>query len=373
MAKRCDLEDLKPGMILDRTIFDDKGAVLLETGTVLTEMLISMLQQRFYGSYLAAFIRESHEELAEAVAKASSLPVPEEDVVLDTGYMSLYDTVIREMRQLLADARERKALNLEQIGSFVAEGHLDEICDGARAVTQLHNMQRDDDYLLHHSVHVAILAGLMGRWLHWPAEDRERLLLTGLLHDIGKVKIPENVLQKTKPLSSSDYNLIRRHPREGYELLCQSGLENETAITYGVLQHHERMDGSGYPNGFKGDSICDFARIIAILDMYDAIASNRSYDRRQSPFDAFDILLADMMSGKLDAKYGVLFVKKVCQSLIGSWVRLASGKKAKIVYIDQSRTSALPIVETEDGEFWDITTKKDDSIVEMLTYDEVIQ
>ena len=375
MTQRCDISELQPGMILDRTIFDDNGRVLLEAGTVITDLIISMLQQRFDGSYMAAFIRSPKKELADVVSASDGQPVapdPKDDVMLDTDYLSLYDTVMREMQHLLEAARENKTLNLDEIGGFIAAGHINDICDGARAVTQLHNMQRDNDYLLHHSLPVAILAGLMGKWLRWPAEHRERLLLAGLLHDIGKVKIPQEILDKNGKLNADEQQAMRMHPQYGYEMLCESGLGSEQSIVYGVLQHHERLDGSGYPYGIKGEEISDFGRILAILDMYDALAANRSYDHKKSPFDAFDIIFADMMAGKLDAKYGVLFVKKICQALIGSWVRLASGKKAKIVYIDQSRTSALPIVETEDGEFWDIATKKDEKIVEMMTYQEAL-
>ena len=149
-------------------------------------------------------------------------------------------------------------------------------------------------------------------------------------------------------------DIVRRHPSYSADILTKCGLGNEADIMAGVLQHHERGDGSGYPSGLKKDMISPFGKILAFLDIYDAITSNRSYARKTSPFHAFDHLTADMMAGKLDAEYGVLFVKKICHALTGSWVRLKSGEKAKIIYIDQSRTNSLPIVETTEGKFYDL-------------------
>ena len=233
-------------------------------------------------------------------------------------------------------------------------------------------MKRDGEYLLHHSVHVAVLAGLMGRWLRWPKVRRERLMLSGLFHGLGKLYIPTDILDKRGKLTDQEWQVIRQYPEKGYEILCENGLKGETEIVEGIRHHHERGDGSGYPHKLKMDKISVFGRILAILDIYDAMTANRVYARRGSPFTAFDTLLADMMRGKLDAEYGVLFVKKVCQALIGSWVRLSNGKKAKIIYIDQSRTSALPIVETEDGNFWDIATKQGVDVTDLMTYDELL-
>ncbi len=377
MTERCELANLQPGMILDQGIFDNDNQTLLEAGVVLTEGLIQMLRNRFSDGYLMASIRVPDQTAALAAAVEEAFPAgfppdPNEDMLVDPEYVKLYNTVLLETNQLFTDQRNKASMDFDALGQFIAEGHINELCDGARAVTQLHNMTRDDThYLLHHSIHVAVLAGLMGRWLRWPRSRQERLMLSGLFHSIGKLYMPADILDKPGKLTDQEQLTIHQYPEKGYEILCQSGLQGETEIVDGIRQHHERGDGSGYPHKRKMDKIGIFGRIIGILDVYDAMTANRVYAKRKSPFEAFDALLADMMAGKLDATYGVLFVKKVCQALIGSWVRLSNGKKAKIIYIDQSRTSALPIVETEDGNFWDIATKQGVSITCLLTYDEL--
>ena len=102
------------------------------------------------------------------------------------------------------------------------------------------------------------------------------------------------------------------------------------------------------------------------------MAANRAYARRSSPFDVFSVLSEDIMHKKLDTEYGVLFIRKVCHALNGSWVKLSNGKKAKIVYIDESRMNALPVVQTDDGEFIDLTTRHDVKVSVLLTYKEAI-
>ena len=139
----------------------------------------------------------------------------------------------------------------------------------------------------------------------------------------------------------------------------------------GVLQHHERNDGSGYPHGTKAAEINDFGRILAIADIYDAMAANRVYAKKKNPFEVFGVLSDDIMNGRLDTEYGVLFIRKICHALNGSWLKLSNGKRAKIVYIDDSRMSALPVVQTPDGEFLDLNNTSGVKITALLNSQEL--
>ena len=119
--------------------------------------------------------------------------------------------------------------------------------------------------------------------------------------------------------------------------------------------------------------ISPFGKILAILDIYDAMATNRAYAHKTSPFEIFDRLTTDMAAGKIAEEYGVLFVRQICHALTGSWVRLTNKEKAKIIYIDQSRTNALPIVQTTEGNFYDLATTDSIKIAELLTMKEAIE
>lgn len=384
MRKLLPLGDLEPGMILDEAIVALDGSTVMEEGTVLTRFFIGMLQDpSFYREFmpkdakagdmkLSIYIPEEESEeptaLAEGVPSASN-----KEALLDPDYVTAYMEVLIELRALLDRTTIRHGIDLDAIGFLIAEKQLDRLCDGAHAITQIHNMDRDsEDYLVQHSLHVAVLAGLMGRWLGWEREKRERLILAGVLIDVGKLKVPSSILNKPGKLTPDERKVIENHPVYGHEILTMSGMKTEQEILLAVLQHHERCDGSGYPGHLKKAMISPMGRILGILDIYDAMAANRSYARKISPFEIFDVLTADMMDGKLDAEYGVLFVKKVCAALIGNWVRLTNDEKAKIVYIDQSRTSSLPIVETEAGRFYDLATESRVKIDSLLTYREAV-
>ena len=120
----------------------------------------------------------------------------------------------------------------------------------------------------------------------------------------------------------------------------------------------------------KRDVISPFGKFLAILDIYDAMATNRAYAHKTSPFEIFDRLSTDMTAGKISEEYCVLFIRQICHALTGSWVRLSTKEKAKIIYIDQSRTNSLPIVQTTEGKFYDLAHDGRVKIVELLTLSE---
>ncbi len=393
--KRVLLKDLKPGMVLAQPIVLQEGKLLMETGTRMTEFVINLLQDPHYMAkvlpegvamdemrliveipdQLDTFAVEDHPraEFTRLQHDAQDLlPNPKTDNLLDADYVQLYQSVLSDLEQLLNPNTIHHGLDLDALGMLISDRKLASLCNGTIAVTQIHNMDCEGSYLLHHSLHVAILAGLMGKWLRWPRESRERLLLTGLLHDIGKLKISNDILNKPGKLSMSEMNIMRRHSNYGVEILAKCGLSAETDLIAGVLQHHERGDGSGYPSGLKQDMISPFGKIIAILDIYDAMATNRVYAHKTSPFDIFDRLTTDMIAGKIDETYCVLFVRNICHALTGSWVRLTTGEKAKIIYIDQSRTNSLPIVQTTKGKFYDLSVDGTAKIEELLTMKEAM-
>ncbi len=386
------LKDLAPGMVLAQPIILVDGKILMETGTRMTEFVISLLRDPNYmkkalpegvslddmmltvnvPQEIDSVSVEDHPqaELEESPYANLPPPDPKNDKILDEDYVRTYLTVFRELEQLLNPNTIHRGLNLDALGQLISDRQLASLCNDSMAITQIHNMDCEGSYLLHHSLHVAILAGLMGKWMHWPRETYERLLLAGLLHDVGKLRISKDILNKPGKLSLSEMKIMQNHSTYGMEILARSGLSTETDLIAGVLQHHERCDGSGYPSGLKSDMISPFGKILAILDIYDAMATNRVYAHKASPFDIFDRLATDMLAGKIDETYCVLFIREMGHALIGNWVRLSSGEKAKIIYIDQNKTNSLPIVQTTTGEFFDLSTDETKKIEELLTIKE---
>ncbi|MFA6848867.1 MAG: HD domain-containing phosphohydrolase [Selenomonadaceae bacterium] len=365
--KEYAIEELHAGMIVGRSVYDENDNELIAEGTVLTNnIIVSLLDRPIF------FVKiKMDDPVKKEVPQQKTVAAIYDGHVLDTHYVVKYQNSFNALHNIFIMARRTSEIDVEGILSIVKDDFFIEMIDGLKAITQIHNMVREGNYLIHHSIHVAILAGLMGHWLHMPDVRLRRLVVAGMLHDIGKTRIAENILDKPGKLSTSEFKIVSGHVDFGYKMLCHSSLKDETELLSAVKQHHERLDGSGYVDGLKGKDISEFARIIAILDMYDAMAANRVYAKKKSPFDVFGVLADDIMAGKLDAEYGVLFIQKICHSLNGNWVMLSNGKRGKIVYLDESRMQSLPIVQTSLGEFIDLNTTPDVKVSALLTEDEV--
>ncbi len=344
-------------MIVGRDIVDEQGNSLISTGTALTkEMIYGLLDRPIFSVY---------------VEDQESTAVPSKENLLDDSYLRCYEAVYQRLHAMFVGLVERGEFSANDLQAVMDEKNFTELCDGAKAVSQIHNMGHDGDYLVHHCLHVGILAGLMGRWLGWSVLDQYNLVIAGLFLDIGKMQVPREVLEKQGALTPEEFALVKKHAQYGHDLLAKTTLNANQDIMQGILQHHERCDGSGYPLQIKKETISRFGRILAILDMYDAMASDRVFAKRRSPFDVFATLYDDVLEGKLDTEYGVLFIKHLCHALNGNWVRLSNGEKGQIVYLDESRVRSLPVVQTEQGEFIDLNKNKDIKVECILTAEEV--
>ena len=360
VLKSYALNDLRAGMVVGRDVLDENANTLVGAGTKLTDEIICSLAER---SLFSIYIEEKVQE--------ASGDVPGRDHLLDDAYVTCYDRVYQRLQHVYTELVKKNTLNMEELSEVISDENIKELCDGAKAVSQIHNMSRDGDIVLHHAIHVGILAGLMGRWMRWPAERTRDLVMSGFLCDVGKRCVPPEILEKTGKLTDEELHEIRKHTEHGYNLLKLGPIGSKRDVLFGILQHHERCDGSGYPNGVKREEINEFALILGILDIYDAMAANRVYARKRSPFDVLKVLYEDILDGKLDTEYGVLFMRKLCHSLNGNWVALSDGQKARIVYIDESRVSALPTVQTLQNEFIDLNRRSDIKIESLLTAREV--
>lgn len=378
MLKAFAVRSLLPEMLIGRTVYDgDSENVLVEGGTVLDKEIIKLLKEKGVASVyvdedsiLAAVQKEK--AVKRERAKADELPAPERDAKLDRQYEEDYRYVYSEMEKLFKGAAETGKLNMDILQSVMSSGRLRDLYkEGATAVSMIYSMDQEGDYNLHHCVHLAILGGLMARWMGLTGIDRQNMVLAGLFLDIGKQMIPKDLLEKKGLLTEEEFDILKNHVVDSFKIVEKSELAGRTDLMNGIIQHHERDDGSGYPSGLKGDTITIFGKVLAILDCYDAMASSRSYAEKRSPFEVFKVLYADVLDGKLDSEYAVLFMRKMNAALNGCWLRLSDGTAGRIVYIDESRVTAMPVVQIADGGFIDLNTVKDITVVEIMTASEV--
>lgn len=229
---------------------------------------------------------------------------------------SLSEYIVREdedlnTNKLLKETREIIALSDDPVHTF----------------RMLRRVRRYDDLTYIHSLNVAILCHEFANWMHMPEEEQDILTLAGLLHDVGKMGIPGKIIKKAGLLTEEEYELIKQHPQKGYDFLKKHPLDER--IMNAALMHHERCDGSGYPQGLKVDEIDDFAKIVAIADYYDALTSARVYREPHCPFEVFRMLQQER--DKFDSTYLAVFMEGVASFYIGCEVVLSNQKRARMV------------------------------------------
>lgn len=210
-------------------------------------------------------------------------------------------------------------------------------------IFQILNSVRDaDEYLYTHSINVSMINGLIGKWMGLSEKEIFALVEGGLMHDIGKVKIDPAILNKPDALTENEFEIVKMHPAYSYNMLIEAGEINPDVLT-AVRNHHERINGSGYPDGLKFDEISLYARITAVSDMYDAMVSQRCFRNAHSPFEVLEEFSKGSFTN-LDIDIINIFLEKMPSDLIGKSVLLSNGMIGKVSYIDPDNF-AFPLVQ----------------------------
>jgi HD-GYP domain-containing protein (c-di-GMP phosphodiesterase class II) len=191
-----------------------------------------------------------------------------------------------------------------------------------------------EDVLIRNSVLCAMTSYLLAKWAKYPEKDWLQIAMAGLLHDIGNVKVDSAILNKTSRLTAEELQEIRQHTVYGYRLLKETPALNQ-GVWLSALQHHERIDGSGYPMKVNGDKIHPYAKIVSIADMYHAMTSNRKYKKAESPYLVLEELQAEAF-GKLDPLLVQTFIERTTLLHYGVFVRLNDGRIGEIVFSDRN-------------------------------------
>ena len=326
--------EVKPGMVIAEDLYNPAGQLVLPAGFVLDEATISKLE---YYTILEVPIDDSPAPVPKAEPAASSHPE-------DTRYSEKlknskdfkqfkadYEVSVKHLTNVLSEvASTGKPIDTESIYNDAA--HLINTSKNTIHIFDIiHNLRNYDDIISTHSQNVALISNILGQWLGIKGEDLKVLTTAGLLHDIGKLTIPQNILNKPGRLSDEEYALMKEHVKRGYQLLKDQPVD--IRIKEVCLLHHERCDGSGYPFHAEASRITPFAKIVAIADVYDAMTAQRSYRGAFCPFDVIQMFDEEGLN-KYDPHYIMTFLNRITATYLHNNVRLNDGRIGEIVMIN---------------------------------------
>ncbi|MCC2687188.1 MAG: rpfG 6 [Paenibacillaceae bacterium] len=220
----------------------------------------------------------------------------------------------------------------------------------------LSGIQAKDDYTYRHNIGVGVISTMIGKWVKLSHDELQLLTLAATLHDVGKVKIPEEVLNKPGKFTDKEYELMKNHTVYGYEILQKADV-TDPRLALVALQHHERTNGKGYPNGIGGHKMDYFSKIVAVADVFHAMTSKRVY-REAVPFYEVVKQLNSSKFGELDPEITSVFLQNIMTISIGNGVILNDGRKAKVVFV-HPKDPIRPLIDV-DGQFVDLS--KDDRV-----------
>ena len=304
----------EPGMVLGKAIFNG-NIILLEAGALLTKTYIERLIDMGVSEvYIEDEI--SNDLIIHDVVKEETR---REAIMFVKDSMNNYTSM-----QLINSSEAIELVNKI----------LDEILNSDDILVNLMDIKTCDSYTYSHCVNVCILSIITGIKLNLEREQLKELGVGALLHDIGKLMIPTEILVKKAALSTEEYEIIKEHSSHGYNLLKKLPVLSEASARV-ALEHHERIDGKGYPSGLRSDQIHLFSRIVAITDIFDALTSNRIYRSRISTNQAIEYLTV-MAAPTLDKKVLNCFTEVIPPFPVGTGIILNTGEKGVVVSINRN-------------------------------------
>ncbi|MGR6874673.1 HD-GYP domain-containing protein [Pseudomonas sp. HK3] len=222
----------------------------------------------------------------------------------------------------------------------MADNFMNSVVRNQNALACLSRIRQKDNYLMEHSVNVAVLMSILGKHLELERGYLHQCVTGALLHDIGKILIPDAVLHKPDKLTDDEYNIMKKHAAFSQKILQRNARFSQVSINV-AAQHHERMDGGGYPLGLTGEEISPEARMASVADIYDAITADRVYHKGMTPSNALKRMM-EWCGPHLDTQYVHSFIKAIGVYPVGSFVKLSNDTAG--VVIEENSDSLKPVI-----------------------------
>ena len=305
--QRVSLERLRPGMLTSENVYTADGQLLLKANAEIQESYLKRLQQI---GIPAVYVRNPYFDDATPP-----------DIVDELTRVRLIASLQRQFLLI----REGKRWDIHQF-IRMAEQIVTEVTLNSRSLVQLTDIRSYNEFTFGHSVNVAVLSAVIGLALGYSPRNLHDVALGGLLHDVGKMRLDVEILNKRGKLTNEEYSIMKTHTSAGFDVLRQA-IPRIVPIPsmHMALQHHERPDGAGYPRALHKSDIHEYALIAAVADVYDAVTCDRPYSKGKFPHEAC-MMMTEAMTRQFDMDVLTAFLTRVAIYPIGSVVLLSTGE-----------------------------------------------
>jgi HD-GYP domain-containing protein (c-di-GMP phosphodiesterase class II) len=317
------IECARPESVLAKTIYDDNGIVLLQKGVKLTEQIINkILKMNIYSIYINDEYSEVEvEDVIKPELRQKSISVIKEAF---SNVERIKKSTEHSSEKIIKNIRRDY---LEYINNIVEE-LIDSILSHNNVLLTLVDTKSMDNYSYQHSVNVAVISLVMGICLNFRKDELIDLCLGALTHDIGKAFVPKEIITKRGDFTAEESKIYKSHTIKGYDYLLEQIHAKESARIV-ALQHHERIDGLGYPKGITGSKIHPYAKIVSIANAYDSLTSDCPYRRAIPASDALEFIMAHVNT-LFDFEYVNIFAKIIIPYPSGTIVKLSNNDIAVV-------------------------------------------
>lgn len=309
---------VKPGMVTAEAVINKYGNVLIWENIILNDNMISHLQN-IGVSYITVYNEEYSYEPNGRYANDSMQ------------FNIKYERDVDNTKQIFQDISAGRSLNVDTANQIV-NSVLEKEQNNKNIIDSVMQTRNTDEYTYYHSLNVSMLCMMMGKWLRLDDLNVKNLTQVGLLHDIGKTRVPFAVLNKPAKLTDVEFEEIKRHSQLGYELITANS-EIHPEVATAVLTHHEKEDGSGYPFGITGNKLNLYSKIVTIADIFDAMTANRSYRVKDTPLKVFELMQHGSF-GVLDPVVLKVFLDNITNYYVGAKIVLNTGEMGEVVYMN---------------------------------------
>lgn len=319
---------IREGMLVGRRLLGKNGELLLNAGAEIKYAYLDKIKEYGYGGLYIEDDLSQDIEIIEVISE-------------DLRYKAV--KTIKGAFISMEKKASKFDVHLDTISSIVGN-IVDDVIENRDTIVNMMDLKTFDDYTYLHSTNVAVLSLILGVALDFNKIELQRLGLAAILHDIGKVFIPKNILNKPERLTEDEFKIMQTHSGRGYEYL-KVNYDFPMSSYLGVLQHHEKFDGSGYPIKLEGEHIHLYGRIISIADVYDALTSTRPYRKAMVPSEAMEYVMANG-GNHFDPSIVEHFTRRIAPYPVGITVKLSNNTSGIIMenYSDSSLRPKIKII-----------------------------